>query len=316
MTKKHKEKRNRNLTSQLKNRMRELNKIGSSRNAAKAELRQNENYKFGDTPKEIFSIQTMKNYNQVSHEFIKWAKENGANNRDNLQDIIEKYGVSYLKHRESLGLSTSTLKRDRASLNKISNADKKIDYQFKKMSVHDITRSRINSNENNKNFNEKINRDLVSLAKGTGGRRSDLAKLTPQSFYESNGRLYVRFEQSKGGKDRVAVVREEYRKDIQSRIDSTRSNQKLFERINSNADIHSYRRDYAQNLYKDIIKDERLNQDLKGLYGERVEPHIKSDSYKTQGQDNFFSGNRDDIFIVTNALGHNRLEVAVNHYLR
>ena len=46
----------------------------------------------------------------------------------------------------------------------------------------------------------------------------------------------------------------------------TRDNERLFNRIHSNADIHSYR--------------------------------------------------RDDVFIITKALGHNRLDVAINHYLR
>jgi len=315
MTRK-KEARNRNLTSQLKQRMTDLNEIGKSRNKAKNEMRENTDFKFGDTVPGIHSIQTMKNYNQVSHEFIKWAKSQGAGNRQDLNEVIQKYGTEYLKHRESQNLSTQTLKRDRAALNKIMTSDKKIDYKFQSTNIHQITRSRSNKNTDNKHFNELNNSALVALAKGTGGRRSDLKKLTPECFYEKNGNLYCRFEQSKGGKDRTVIVRDEYRKEIENRISMTRSNERLFERIHSNADIHSYRRNYAQELYKDIIKNDDLKRDLADLYSARIEPKIKSDYYITKGEDNFFKGKRDDIHLITNALGHNRLEVAVNHYLR
>lgn len=315
MTRK-KEPRNRNLNSQLKMRMEELNKIGQSRNQAKNELREKTDYKFGDTVEGIHSIQTFKNYNQVAHEFLTWAKEQGAGNRQDLNDVIQKYGVDYLKHREQQGLSIQTTKRDRAALNKIMTSNDKIDYKFQPTNINQITRSRNNNNENNKHFSEQKNSALVALAKGTGGRRSDLSKLTPQSFFEKNGRLYCRFDGSKGGKSRTVIVREEYRSEIQKRIDMTRDNERLFSRIHSNADIHSYRRDYAQNLYSDIIKDNKLKSELETLYGKRYEPHIKSEYYETKGQDNYFKALRDDVFIITNALGHNRLDVAINHYLR
>ena len=51
------------------------------------------------------------------------------------------------------------------------------------------------------------------------------------------------------------------------------------------------------------------------MYPPRVEK-VKGDTYTTKGQDNVFQGKRDDIYIITQALGHNRLDVAVNHYLR
>lgn len=96
----------------------------------------------------------------------------------------------------------------------------------------------------------------------------------------------------------------------------TRDSERLFNRIHSNADIHSYRRDYAQKLYADILKDNNLKSDLESLYGKRYEPQIKSEYYETKGQDNHFKALRDDVFIITKALGHNRLDVAINHYLR
>lgn len=303
--------RRRNLNSQLKQRIDEINRIGESHHQAKID----ENIKFGEAVEGIHSISTMKNYNQVARQFLKYAKENGAGNRADLQETIKEHGVNFLKFRENSGLSTYTLKRDRAALNKLMK-NETLTYTFENIDKNEITRSRNNRNQNNVNFNEKLNADLVSLAKGTGGRRSDLAKLKKEDFYEKNGRMYVEFKQSKGGRDRIALVRKEHQEAIQDRLNRTGKGMKLFARINGHADIHSYRREYAQELYKDVIADESLAQDLKALYPPRNEPNVKIDTYTTQGQDNVFSGYRDDIYLVSQALGHNRLDVAVDHYLR
>lgn len=311
MTKRHNEKRRRNLNQQLKSRMKSIDKIGQSRNEAKREMK---DFKFGDTVEGIYSITTLQNYTQVAHEFLKWAKENGAGNRQDLQEVISKHGTDYLKYRESLDLSTRTLKRDRAALNKISENDK-ITYKFQRTSVNDVQRSRNNLNTNNRNFNEARNADLVAFAKGTGGRRADLADLRKEDFVKIDGRLYVNFTQSKGGRDRLSVVREEYRETIENRLKSTSNGEKVFHLIHTNADIHSYRREYAQSLYQDIIADKELKKDLQAQYPPRRE-QVKSEYYKTQGQDNVFMGLRDDIYLVSQNLGHNRLDVSVNSYLR
>lgn len=312
-------KRNKILRQQIDNRLDELDKIGHSRQLAKIELiNKNGFLKFGETVQGIHSISTKENYREVANQFTKYCVHiHNEKPRANLDYLIDKYSIDYLKSREKKGLSVSTLSRDRAALNKICKNKNKIDYKFKTRCIHDITRSRNNKNKNNPNFNEKLNFSLISLAKGTGGRREDLSKLTPESFYEKDGHLYVEFKKSKGGKSRVAIVRQKHRKEIEDRIASTAPNSKLFDRIHRHADIHSYRRNYAQELYKDIIKNENnFKNKLYELYGERFEKNIKSNKYYTKGEENYFSGIRDDIFYITKSLGHERLDVAVNNYLR
>lgn len=307
------------LRRQIDNRLNEIDQIGQSRHSAKIKLIEKKgDLKFGETVENIHSISTKENYRQVANQFTEYCVvEHNEKPRANLNILIEKYSVDYLKMREDRGLSVSTLSRDRAALNKLSKSNEKIDYQLKTRSVHNITRSRNNNNQNNPNFNEKLNSDLVSLAKGTGGRRADLVKLTPESFFEKNGKLFVKFEQSKGGKNRISIVREEHRQDIESRISSTAPNTPLFERIHKHADIHSYRREYAQELYKDVIKNnDNIKEELTKIYGNRYEPNIKGNMYRTKGDDDFFSGKRDDIYFITKSLGHERLDVAVNSYLR
>lgn len=317
MKRKRKSVRGNYLKTQINYRLDELDRIGESRHDAKMELiKENGSLPFGETVEGIYSISTKDNYRKVANHFTRYCvKEKGEDPRANLQDLIKKYSIDYLHEREARGLSPSTLSKDRAALNKISVNNRKIDYEVSQRKIENITRSRSNRNTNNKHFNEDNNSDLVALAKGTGGRRSDLASLTPKSFFKRSGRLFVRFEGSKGGRNRIAVVREEYREKIESRIASTASDLPLFARVHSHADIHSYRREYAQELYKDILRDKSLKSALSGVYPKREE-NIQSDLYTTQGQDNVFTGYRDDIFLVSQSLGHNRLDVAVNHYLR
>lgn len=305
------------LKHQINQRLNELDKLGQSKSKDKKLLIQTKKYTFGDSLTGIYSIKTKENYRQVANQFTQFCiTEKKENSRSNLDFLIKKYGIEYLKFREEKELSVSTLSRDRAALNKLIISGKKIDYQFQSRSIHSIKRSRSNLNKNNNHFNEILNKDLIALASGTGGRRSDLAKLKPSHFFEKDGRLYCNFLRSKGGKNRVVVIREEYRKNIEDRLSITRCDSFLFERIHSHADIHTYRRDYAKGLYKDILRDSDLKRALESLYGERNEVGIVSESYKTKGEDNFFSGLRDDLFIITKSLGHNRLDVAVNHYLR
>lgn len=304
------------LKHQINERLNELDRLGQSKSLEKRKLKES-GASFGDAIPGIYSIKTKENYRQVANQFTQYCIDHKSESpRSDLDHLLKKHGKSYLIYRENNNLSVSTLSRDRAGLNKLMNSQKKIDYKFKTRSIHDIKRSRSDYNKNNKHFNEKLNYNLVALAKGTGGRRSDLAKLTPNNFFNENGRLYCNFNQSKGGKSRTVVVREEFRTQIENLISMTRPENLLFERIHSHADIHSYRRNYAQELYKDVLKDLDLNNDLRKLYGERIEPHIKSDKYITKGENDNFSGLRNDLFLITKSLGHNRLDVAVNHYLR
>lgn len=308
-------KRKKILRRQINERLDELDRIGESRGDAKRELKQKGAYKFGDSPAGIFSISTKENYRQILVEFSDFCvNQKNEQTRADLDDLLSKYAQEYLEMRKTDGFSVSTISRDRSALNKVILGDK-IKIDLKTRSIHDIKRSRTDKNSNNKHFKEENNKDLVNFARATGGRREDLSKLTSSDFFKENGRLFVRFEQSKGGKSRIAPVREEFSSQIEKRLKMTEKGALVFARIHKHADIHSYRREYAQNLYADVINDKETKNHLLKFYPARVEK-VKGDTYTTKGQDNVFQGKRDDIYIITQALGHNRLDVAVNHYLR
>lgn len=193
---------------------------------------------------------------------------------------------------------------------------KEIDYKFKEArTVDKITRSR-NETERQKHFSEEKNRDLVNIAKATGGRREDISKLTPQNFFtDSKNNLWVRFEESKGGRDRVAPVLPQYKDAVKEFISTKDNEEHLFDKIHNAADIHAYRREYAQELYNLVKDDKDKAQEYALKYPERANKGYNT-YYARGDRATAFRGLKDDIYIVSQALGHNRLSVTVNHYLK
>lgn len=91
-------------------------------------------------------------------------------------------------------------------------------------------------------------------------------------------------------------------------------------------DIHALRREYAYNLYQDIQRDDELRTFLlehepprreyrttKNKDGEKVTKEVKRDFYKTKDGDIY---SRDDVYLISRMLGHNRIDTAICHYLK
>ena len=295
-------------------------RIGESRHSAKNEAREERKAQGKDLSAVNVRVDTIHSYNTyrtyMEHcgHFIDWCLENKGVNKYASLNKIEKYAKEYLAYREEKGLSLYTLKAEKAALGKLYI--KEIDYKFKEARTIDkITRSRQDT-ERQKHFSEERNKDLVNIAKATGGRREDISKLTPQNFFtDSKNNLWVRFEESKGGRDRVAPVLPQYQNSIKEFIQTKERNECLFDKIHNAADIHAYRREYAQELYN-LVKDNKEKASQYALiYPTR--DRTGYDTYYARGdKKTAFRGLKDNIYIVSQALGHNRLSVTVNHYLK
>lgn len=305
--------------------------MGESRHEAKQELKAKlgENYKFGMTDEGIHSYKTFDIYSEHCQRFAEWCiKEKGINKYTSLEKI-KPLAKEYLKEREEKGLSLYTLKSERAALGKLYG--EQIDYSFQKArSYDDITRSR-GEVKNDKNFSEEKNRDLVDICRATGGRREDIEKLTRNSFYtDEKGQMWVYFECSKGGRSRISPVLPEFKDRIKAILETKEQGKPLFDKVHGACDVHGYRREYARALYEAVKADSNLKDRMFSFeyayneqkdrlltgYSERNEPGIKGDMYISHSKKHQFKGNRDDIYVVSEALGHNRLEVSVNHYLK
>lgn len=300
--------------SQIIKRLNSLTKYGESRHKAKAELHRQaaergEKLPFGAPVQGIYSYETYYTYQKQSLNFLAWCRENKQIGKNCKLEKLEQYAGEYLDDCERRGLSKYTIATRRAALSKLFGE------QIKHTTItrgEKITRSRLDV-ANDRYFSEKNNADLVLIAKATGGRRSDILKITPESFFiDDNGVMWCKIKQSKGGKDRIAPVLQQYRADVADLIARSKPNTPIIPKISHHADIHAYRREYAQSLYRSVCQDRLLQGQLLAQLPPRTE-NVSGDTY--HGRGNGFSGNRDDIYVISQALGHNRLSVSVRHYL-
>lgn len=300
------------------------NKIafGESKHADKT----NQNLSFGASTYKIYSYSTYNTYLKECTAYAKWLlEEKGIKKIDDINKT-EQYVKEYLQYRQEQGISIFTLKMERSALGMLYS--KPIEFELPARDSKNITRSR-NSVEGDKHYAEDGKyKDVFILGKGTGGRRADLLKLTVNSFVEKNGHLYVNFERSKGGRDRLTYVRQEYAQEVKDIIAKTKAEgkTKVLDKIPQKIDVHSLRRDYCQGLYREIKNNKELRDDILKNYPPRREyktqkdkdgnsytREIKRDYYKDRGGNTY---NRDDIFVCSQCLGHNRLDVSITHYLK
>jgi len=299
---------------QIIKRLDSLKRYGESRHKAKAEQRREaaergERLRFGAPVEGIFSHETYFTYRKQSLHFLEWCRENKNIGKYTELRKLEKYAADYLQDCENKGLSKYTIATRRAALCKLFG------HEIKHTTVtrgEKITRSRLEV-ENDKHFSEVKNADLVLLCRSTGGRRSDILKIKPEDITtDKNGLMWCEFKQSKGGKDRKAPILPQYREDVADLIKRSDHGKPIIKKISHAVDVHGYRRQYAQALYSVVCRDERLQGQLLAQLPPRSE-NVSGDTYHAHGAK--FSGKRDNIYIVSQALGHNRLSVSVRHYL-
>ena len=143
-----------------------------------------------------------------------------------------------------------------------------------------------------------------------------------------DGKLYVSFKGSKGGRDRFTYVRQEYTEEVLKIVQKAKESgqDKVLEDVPSNMDIHALRKEYAYSLYQDILKDNDLKTFLlehepprkeyrtsTNKDGIKVTKEVQRDIYKDRDGNTF---KRDDIYIISRMLGHNRIDTAICHYLK
>lgn len=280
-------------------------KFGQSKHAAKV----GEGRKFGDQMAGIHSHSTFKAYTKAVQGFIRFAEDRldqmGCTHRVHLRDLKD-LAIAYLDSRRD-EVSGYTLSLDKSALKRIY---RDLEYQIPSRATVEISRSRGEA-VRDKHFSEDKNSDLVTICRSTGGRREDIGKLCRASFYERDGRLFVRFEQSKGGRTReTPVLNPDRVREIIARRTENKDD-RLFNRIHSAADIHGYRRDYARSLYQELQQDQRLKEDLQGFYGirETGREYIVRDGSRERYD-------RDSMGIVSKSLGHNRIDTTIRNYIK
>lgn len=245
----------------------------------------------------IYSYKTFSTYVEHGANFAKWAKEtHGVRTIDE----AKKYVSEYLENQVSRGLSAYTVKLEAAALAKLYGVSSR-DFGVETPARHraDITRSRGEA-VRDKHFSEEHHKDLVEFCRSTGLRRKELERLTGNKLIERDGRLYVYVENGKGGKEREAPVI--HNPDLVRELCERAGSDRVFPKVTGNADIHGYRREYASELY--------------GMYARDPRELPREERYMCRKDQAGVWYDREALRVVSEALGHNRVDVVAEHYIR
>lgn len=245
------------------------------------------------TGDKIYSWETYRNYLKHNCYFVLWCKENyKCKTLEQCRSHVDEW-LTTRSH-----LSAYTVKFEAAALAKLFHCSTKEFIKTRARKRSEISRSR-GEKIRDKHFSEEKNKEFVQFCKSTGLRRNELKSLTGNKLLLKEGFYYIQVDSgAKGGRYREVPIIGDV-ETIVSRMNLSGSN-KVWSRIPSGADIHSYRADYATAFYLNktrelhlIPKKERYcRKDRKGLWLDK----------KT-------------MLATSKALGHNRISIIAEHYL-
>ncbi len=264
----------------------------------------------------IYSTNTLRSYRRICNNFESFCNEMDVKRVRDLEEL--KPLAAQFLGRDST-LSHYTLATERAALAKLLGVPGTEICSVEGRSRSEIKRSRIVSDTTKRGrFNADAHVDLVNFCLATGLRRSELTRVRGDQLVKFNGRwaIHVEGNQAKGGRERYAIIRGEHVEEVVSRMRSAGS-ERVWPRVPSNMDVHYYRGQYAEALYKELarpldeLKEMQRSGDEIYLDGEYV-----SAVYVRRGDD--YGGeilDREAMHEVSESMGHSRVSVISENYL-
>lgn len=262
----------------------------------------------GVSDKYIYSYGTLKSYMKEANYFVKYCKEN---HKCKTLEQCRPYISEWIDSRRHL--SAYTLKLDLSALAKlygVKATDFGIETPARVMS--NITRSR-GVKKRDKHFSEKRNVDLVYFCRCTGLRRSELAALRGDMLaVDDMGRLCINVTVgSKGGRPRLAPIIGDVERI--TKLMHAAGSGKVFPKVPSGADIHSYRADYATAIYNQYARP--LNKIPYDKINKGTGRRYQSEVYICRGENKGKRLDKRAMLEASHALGHNRICVVGEHYI-
>lgn len=342
-------KRNRgSLTHQIEKEL--VNKLtpGQSKRDAKLE---------GIAKDHIYGYGTLKNYLQHCNNFAKWVHNNDKairwfGHKPKTLNECRQFVDDYLKYREGAGFSKATIKAEACAIAKLYGCSTKDFYHTKPRERKDITRSRQREGiQMDKHFSLYRNADFIKFCQSVGLRRSEIKYLKGNKLIERDGQFFIKVDVGgKGGRIREAPIRDNV-DFVVAKMQEAGDNH-VWDKVPVNADIHSYRAEYATNYYnsmarpiKDISHTERIIYNRAGQIIKTYDSGTKGID-RSQAPDLWYQdkktgdwklkdGCKDESSLycckkdlakvwydrkamieVSHALGHNRVSVIAGHYIR
>jgi integrase len=272
--------------------------IGEKRAEAKAEAQRQGESLFAFTDGKIHSFETRHNYQQVVMRFLDWCREtHSVRDLASLDARADELASLYLSERVEQGYSAWTLQTERAAL-RLFFQDRNLaaDVALPQRKRENIVRSR-HPAVRDTHFQPENWQPLIGFCLACGLRREELRDLRVRDVYvrPSDQQLVTHVVKGKGGKGREVPVFPGREQNVLALIEGRDPDERVFPRLPVDADIHQYRRQFAQELYE-------------ALSGRPLPP--------SEGRLRSSDLDRDAALQVSRALGHNRLDIVFSHYLK
>lgn len=151
-------------------------------------------------------------------------------------------------------------------------------------------------------------KEQIDVVRGTGIRRSSVTKITPESFIRNNlGQCVAIKVKEKGGKERISPILSNFRGSITDIVNNVKEGETIFKKFTTKINAHALRREYASNLYNELEQGQHKDYKEYGLQ------KAWNRGVKTEGD--FRGYNAENLAVVSQALGHNRLDVVIYNYI-
>lgn len=248
----------------------------------------------------IYSQSTFETYKRQFRYFAEWLDQK----IDQKITITEAqcYVDEYLTDLINKGRSAYSIATAKAALVKVFNVDGTQFRGVPKRERRNIKRSRM-AVERDKHISKKELQKLSRFTSATGLRRAEMLRITAEDLFFENGRPYLLVNKgTKGGKPRIAEIIGENKKETQLIINWIKSkNGRLFPRLSSHYDNHSYRAVYAKRIY---------NKYARKIY--QIPPTDRYIMRKDRAGEIY---DKAAMRVASRNLGHNRISVIAQSYL-
>lgn len=276
------------IDAQIVNHLNEISKIGQSRHQAK---------KIGEASPFIFSIKTYENYKQTMFVFSRWClkKHPEIKNIHDQKQFVSEYIETLIENSYSSYTQKSRLSAFR----------KFYDDRFDDIFTEGRKRSQIKRGRQDtsqaRHFSEQANKELIYFCQHTGLRRSELENLKGACVKKhEDGNYYIENIKGKGGRIRDVRIlnNDQY---VINKINETNKDELVWGRVHSKANIHGYRADYCEALYKSLARD--------------VSKLSTSNVYICRDDMAGIKLDKEAMKICSNNLGHSRIGIIAYNYL-
>ena len=304
-----------NIKQQLNERVDGLLRIGQKKvKESKGSSHYNPNRSEG-----IHSIKTADTYRRVINVFAEHCKEQGIRE---IAQIDSNIIGSFVVTRSNL--SSWTISKDLAAINKVLDTH----YTPKDFGIQERSRDQVVHNRrihtDNSTAERESNRAALWFAYATGCRRSSILTVTADKAIRDESGTVIGFQfKEKGGRERNALVLPSERQAMTDYVNARQSEYgergRLIDTCDRNCNPHYQRAEYANQLYREIKDHRDRGEDIYGghrstfIDARQLEKALSHPRYQRETVHGYETKICAEI---SQALGHNRIEVVVNSYLR